>query len=285
MTPQLINQLNLAAEQFLQVKREVLKDWRSSCQCLNPGNDAKCSTCPSFRALVRQMQEVLASGSGETLPGLHVPELNPPYSEQVQQECIGLFAAGYTLQQIQQLTGVTSLRIMRQWFRGAGLEKKGSEYSAEVRTACLQLHRDGVSRKQIQEQTGVSADIISDWLKQAGIRKPKKTYSDTERQNCINLYLQGNSCKTVEALTGVPKSMVQRWVKESGIQRNRLYRGGHPRLYSIEFRQSCLDLLQQGVTAAQIEERMNVNADTVRQWRREALNQKDADCQISSSEG
>lgn len=272
MTGQLIYQVQQAADTFLQVKAEALKTWQSPCQCSDPGTQDSCLRCPAFRALVQKMQAMLAPDPEAVIPSLLPPDQPQTDSDLVRQQCCDLYACGYTLHQVQWMTGATNLREIRDWLREAGLMSGARAHSPETKAQCLQLYQSGLELYQIEEQTGISAEVLSFWVRQAGMGRSnglQQHYSDTTKRQCCDLYLQGNSYKTIESITAISAFLVEKWIKEAGIQRERIFGGGRPKVYSPEFRQQCLDLLEQGNTPPQIEIMLGVSADTVRRWKKE----------------
>ncbi|WP_416670427.1 hypothetical protein [Egbenema bharatensis] len=273
MTGQLIYQMQQAADAFLRVKAEALKTWQSPCQCSAPGTHDRCLRCPAFRALVQKMQTMLAPDPETVMPSLLPPDQPPADSNAVRQQCCELYACGYTLHQIQWMTGATNLREMRTWLREAGLMSGARAHSSETKAQCLQFYQSGLELYQIEEQTGVSAEVLSFWVRQAGMGRSSRLqqpYSDAEKQQCCELYLQGKSYKAIASITAISVFLIQKWVKETGVQRERIFGGGRPKVYSPEFRQQCLKLLEQGNTPPQIEMMLGVSADTVRRWKKEA---------------
>jgi transposase-like protein len=270
MASQLIYRVQQAADIFLKVKSEAQKTWRSPCQCPDPGTQDECLNCPGFRSLVEQMQSMLSPNPMLVMSALLPPERSQPYSDEVKQQCCELYSCGYSLQQIQKMTGVANLKEMRLWLREVGLMKEVNTYPEATKTQCLQLYQSGLVPHQIEEQTGTPADVVKHWVERAGLSRPKPPYSDTEKQLCLDLYLQGKSYKAIESITKVSAQKVRGWVQRSGIKRDRIFGGGRSKVYSPEFRQKCLDLLCQGKTLTQIETMLGVSAKTLRRWVREA---------------
>lgn len=265
-----IHYVQQAADQYLKVKAESIKTWRSPCHCINPGAQEACSQCPAFRALVQQIQIQLNSEGLDSIPALLPPELPQNDTETLQQHCRELYSCGYSLEQIQWMTGITNYRKMRRWLRAMGLMggTTGKEYPVEMKETCLQLYQAGAVPRQIEAQLGIPADVIIYWVGNAGLSRPKRHYTEAERQRCIELYQQGNSCETVESMTGVSTSAVKKWIKEAGIKRERIFGGGRPKTFSLEFRQQCMQLLLEGKTSTQVGMMMGVSADTIRRWRK-----------------
>lgn len=272
MTSPLIYYCKQMAEEFLEVKAKALQTWRSSCDCSDPGKHDDCLQCPAFRALTRQIQGLLTADSTDAMPLLLPPDLADKESLEIQRQCINLYAIGYSLEEIQWMTGLTNLRMMRKWLREAGVMggTTGIGYPPETKADCLRLYKEGLTPRQIETKTRVPADVIIHWLSYAGLSRPKRHFTDADRQRCLELYLQGHSCKTVEEQTGVPDYMVKKWIKLDGVKRERIFGGGRSDGYPLEFRQECLDLLQQGKTPSQVEKIMGVSADTIRKWKKQS---------------
>lgn len=270
----LIHRIEQSAATFLSVKAEALKTWRSPCQCSDPGTQDKCLSCPAFRFLAQQIQVLLYTEPASVAPVVLPPECSPPYSDTLKQQCCELFSCSYSVEEIQWMTGIRSIGEIRKWLRKAGLVGGAEAYSAEDKAQCLQLYESGLAPRQIEAQTGVSADVIRQWVGKAGLSRTRPQYLDLEKQICLALYHEGSSFKTIESNTGISASVVSRWVKEAGVKRERIFGSGRPKVYSPEFRQQCLDLLSQGKTPAQVGEKMQVSADTVRRWRKESLQQR-----------
>jgi transposase-like protein len=264
-----VNIFKQAAERFTAAEAEALKDWRLPCNCQFPGEMSNCQNCPYFRELVQRIQEKLHSAPAEVFPVMLPPEIHPPYPSQVRQQCLELYGQGYSLEKIQQLTGVTNRQTLRCWIRKAGQLKEASDYSMAERQRYVNLYVDGMSPQQIENQTGISADLIREWTRQAGVSRPRTSYSDEQKQQALALYKEGRDVKEIEALTGVCAQSVQSMAKRANLYRPRRYRGGRPRLHSPEVMQSCHQLLQEGKSPPQIEELLGVSADTVRRWRKE----------------
>ena len=268
MTDALIKNVQDSAEQFLAVKADVLQSWRSPCSCENPGTESKCLNCPWYRAFVRQLQLQLSGDEKDLIPALLPPLIAQPHSEEVRRQCIELYSYGYSLQDIQWITGLRNLRDIRKWLRQTGQIEKGRKYSSQDKQACFALYQQGVKPKYIEEQTGIPADLITKWFGHLGLSHPKRQYTETEKQTCIELYLQGNSVETVAEMTGIPRKAIYAWKKKAGVTRPRIFRGGRSPVYSQEFKQNCMELLRQGKTPTEVARTMDIPADTVRQWQK-----------------
>lgn len=128
-----INIFEQAVERFTVTSASVLKDWRLPCNCPAPGERADCQNCPYFRELVQRIQEKLHSAPAEVFPVILPPEIHPPYPSEVRQQCLELYGQGYSLEKIQQLTGVRNRQTLRRWIRKAGQLKEASDYSMAER--------------------------------------------------------------------------------------------------------------------------------------------------------
>jgi transposase-like protein len=264
-----VNIFKQAAERFTAAEAEAIKDWRLPCNCPAPGERSNCQNCPYFRELVQRIQEKLHPTPTEVFPIMLPPEINPPYPLEVRQQCLELYGQGYSLEKIQQLTGVANRQTLRRWIRKAGKLKEASDYSMAERQRYVNLYVEGMSPQQIEDVTGTSADLIREWTRQAGVSRPRTSYSDEQKEQALALYKEGRDVKEIEVLTGVYAKSVQSMAKRANLYRPRRYRGGRSRLHSREVRQSCQKLLQEGKSPPQIEELLGVSADTVRKWKKE----------------
>jgi transposase-like protein len=264
-----LNIFEQAASRFTAAEAEVLKDWHLPCNCQSPGERPNCQNCPYFKELVELIQAKLHPEPTKVFPTMLLPEIKPPYQEEVKQQCLDLHERGYPLEKIQGLTGVTNRRTLRHWIRQAGRLKTGNEYSPEEKQRYLNLYADGMSPQQIEDLTGVSADLVSDWVKMAGVAKSRRGYSDEQKQRVLALYEEERELKEIEALTGVRAITAQSIAKRANLHRARRYGGGRPPRHPPEFKKSCQKLLQEGKSPPQIEELLGVSADTVRRWKKE----------------
>jgi transposase-like protein len=264
-----LNIFEQAASRFTAAEAEVLKDWHSPCNCQSPGEMSNCQNCPYFRELVQRIQEKLHSAPAEVFPVLLPPEIHSPYPSEVRQQCLELYGQGYSLEKIQQLTGVTNRQTLRRWIRKAGQLQEASDYSMAEKQRYVNLYVEGMSPSQIESLSGVPADLIRRWIWLAGVSRPRTSYSDEQKQQALALYKEGRDVKEIEALTGVYAQSVRSMAKRANLYRPRRYGGGRPPVHSPEVKQSCLKLLQEGKSPSQIEELLGVSADTVRKWKKE----------------
>lgn len=264
-----INIFEQAVERFTAAETEVLKDWCLPCNCPAPGERSNCQNCPYFRELVQRIQENLHSDPAEVFPVMLPPEINPPYPDEVRKQCLELYRQKYSFEKIQELTGVTNCKTLRQWIRQAGQLKEASDYSQVERQHYVNLYVEGMSASQIESLTGVPVNFIYKWAKAAGVSRPRKFYSDEQKEQALALYKEGRDVKEIEVLTGIYATSVQSMAKKANLYRPRKYRGGRPPVHSLEVKQSCQKLLQEGKSLSQIEELLCVSADTVRKWKKE----------------
>ncbi|MBD2358875.1 hypothetical protein H6G41_30480 [Tolypothrix sp. FACHB-123] len=255
-----------AVSRFSDVEAECLKDWQAPCNCPNPGQTNSCSKCPYFKDLVLQIQNELHQSPTEVFPVILPPEIQPPYSDEVKQQCLEMYSAGYPIEKIKQLTGVTNRKIIRKWINTQDFLKEPVPNKLELRQYCVNLYAEGMKPKQIEDLTGVSAAKISHWVEAAGISRPRKIYSDTQKQNSLALYQEGYRIKEIENITGVHGELVRTWAKRAKIHRARLYKVGGIPVHSLEVRESCRKLLEQGKNPPQIEELLGINTKTIRKW-------------------
>lgn len=271
MTSQLsIQQFQSAADRFLKAKDKVLATWVVPCQCTVPGAFVECQNCPYFKVYVLRLQAQLDIPANIKLPAVTMPELKPPYSKEVRQQCLELFRLGFSIGGIQQLTGVTNRRTLQKWLSAERLLPTAKELTPIIRQQCLDLYSDGLSVKEIEDLMRVGGDVISGLIASAGISRPKANYSEQQRQESLDLYMQGWGLQEIEDKTHVHGRTIRAWAKVEEIHRERLYGGGRPRVYDQAFRDDCLRLLEEGWTAAQVELEKGVAVGTIRRWKREA---------------
>jgi transposase-like protein len=262
-----------AADRFLSAEAQVLKTWQGCSHCPDPGLQLRCQKCPYFIELVLEIQKKLQSEPEQNFPRILPLELEQPYSEELLQQCLELYSQDsqkYSLTEIQRLTGITNRKVLKDWLNSKkGLIKKSKDYSQAERQPSLALYQEGLTPKEIEEITGVSVELLYEWIRQAGISRGHSKYPQELKKECLFLYIQGSSCGQIEALTGVPRGMVGDWVKEANLKKEPR-KGCRPPKYSPEVKQACLELVAQGKSASQIEEKMNISAATIRVWLREA---------------
>ncbi len=257
-----------AVFRFAAVEAECLEDWSAPCHCPNPGQINSCLGCPYFKDLVEQIQNKLHQSPTKVFPVILVPEVQPPYPNEVKQQCLEMYSAGYSIEKIKQLTGVTNRQIIRRWIEAQDALKETISQEPELRSHCVNLYAEGMTPKEIEDQTGVSAEKISDWVRAAGISRPRKIYSDSQKQDSLALYQQGYRLQEIENITGVHKELIRTWAKRAKIHRARLHKTSGVPVHSLEVRESCRKFLEQGKTPPQIEELLGVSADTIRKWRK-----------------
>ena len=261
-----------ATDRFLSVEAQALKTWQGCSHCSDPGLQLRCQKCPYFIELVLEIQKKLQSELEQKLPRILPLELEQPYSEEVLQQCLELYSQDsqkYSLTEIQRLTGITNREVLRNWLNSKGLIKKSKDYSQAERQPYLALYKEGLTPKQIEEATGVSVELLYDWIKQAGITRGYTSYPQERKKECLFLYIQGSSCGEIETLTGIPRVTVGNWVKQANLGKEPR-KGGRPPKYPPEVKQACLELVAQGKSLSQIEEKVNIAPDTIRRWLREA---------------
>lgn len=270
-----------AVERFLKAEAEVLQHWKSPCQCELPGGKWECLECVYCRDLIDLIQKQLSSESEEVFPELLPPEIEPPFSEEVQQQCLDLWRNGYTLKKIIWLTGVNNRRLLRKWLTSENLMGGAADYSEAEKQLCIELYLEGKTPSEIEDQTGISGEIISEWVQQAGVSRPKTCYTKEQKESCLSLYLEGKTLPEVEHLTGVPGELVRCWAKLAHLKRPRRRATGRPRVYPPEVREQCKQLLEEGKTPVQVAHVLGVTADAVRRWSKEGFNaQKNTDADL-----
>jgi transposase-like protein len=258
-----------AAQRFTAAEAEALKDWHPFCNCLNPGGELECETCPHFKILVQLIQQKLHPIPAEIFPVILPTEIKPPYSDEVKQQCVELHTQGYSLETIQWLTGVTNCRRLREWIRQANRLDRAVELTPELRQRCLLLNADGMSASQIEDLTGVPTNLVNNWLKEAGLFKPRLFYSTAQKQQALALYREGRDLGEIETLTGVLASSVRSMANRANLSQPKRVKMGRSRIHSPEVRQSCRNLLREGKSPVQIEELLGVSANTIRDWKKQ----------------
>lgn len=264
-----LTMLQQATARYLTAKQQVSAEWTSPCPCATPGESRQCLECPAFKAFVLRIQQRLIQ-TGETddhsFPICTVPNLEAPDSDIVQQQVLSLYQQGFTLLEIQRLTGVRNKRVLRAWLYGAGLLRKQKDYSGAEREQAMALYQEGLTPQQVEEKTSISADAVASWASDGGISRAKVNYSLEQRQRSLDLYQQGKTLNDIAAETGVHGPTVCAWGKAMGIKRPK-NRPGRPRVHSDEVRQKCIDMvLKEGKEVAQVEFAMGISAKTLRNW-------------------
>jgi transposase-like protein len=240
-----LTMLQQATARYLTAKQQVSAEWTSPCPCATPGESRQCLECPAFKAFVLRIQQRLIQ-TGETddhsFPICTVPNLAAPDSDIVQQQVLSLYQQGFTLLEIQRLTGVRNKRVLRAWLYGAGLLRKQKDYSGAEREQAMALYQEGLTPQQVEEKTSISADAVASWASDGGISRAKVNYSLEQRQRSLELYQQGKTLNDIAAETGVHGPTVCAWGKAMGIKRPK-NRPGRPRVHSDEVRQNCIDMV------------------------------------------
>jgi transposase-like protein len=261
-----------AADRFLSAEAQVLKTWQGCSHCPDPGLQLRCQKCPYFIELVLEIQKKLQSEPEQNFPRILPLDLEQPYSEELLQQCLELYSQDsqkYSLTEIQRLTGITNREVLRDWLNSKGLIKKSKDYSQAERQPSLALYQEGLAPKEIEKITGVSVELLYEWIRQAGISRGHSKYPQERKNECLFLYIQGSSCGEIETLTGISRVTVGDWVKEANLGKEPR-KGGRPPKYPPEVKQACLELVAQGKSLSQIEEKLNISYETIRRWRLEA---------------
>ncbi len=261
--------LAIASANYEQAMSQLLPSWDWPCSCAQPGEQLKCLQCPGFRLFVEEMQANLSDTPKETFVQVPSMQIKLPYSEEIRQNCIWLYERGHCLTRIQELTGVTNRKIIRNWLVDAGLMIISLPAHEHQRERCLRLYQQGMTPSEVEDITRVPADMTAYWASYADILHPKPVFTDTQKEECLKLYLSGHSAKTVEHQTGVPAHSIKEWVKKAGIKRQRIFGGGKPRTYTEDDKQRALALFQKKYATQQVEEITGFGAGTLRQWLKE----------------
>ncbi len=262
--------LENAVKRFEEANSSELKKWKGYCGCSIPGREIKCHHCPYFLEYLQTLQKNLESNSEKNFAIKLVPNLSPPYSSEIREQCVGMFVNGYSLTKIKALTGVNNLQHIRVWLIEEGLMKKRREYSTQEKEHCIELYLEGMTPVEVEEVTLIPADFISEWVGDAGASRPKTSYSDTQKELALSMYHEGKSYAEIEEATGISKEMVHHYTRKAKVRRKHKKKGGRPSTYSEEFKQTCLSLLEEGKTTSQVEELMGVSRGTVRKWQKKA---------------
>jgi len=264
-----LNRLAIARARLAEVKEESIQNWQRLCNCSAPGQNIECLDCPYFRELVKSIQGKLDPNPAKVFTLLLPPEIEYPYSVEVQQQCIEMYVAGYSIQKIKYLTGANNRQMIAKLVKEAGLSRGTDEYYLEQKPRCIELYEQGLEPREVENETGVPANLVSDWVAAAGKSRPKKYFSEQQKQECLELYKQGEAVQDISKQTGIPKENIKTWVKRAKIHRPRTHFGKGIPIHSPETRDHCRQLLKQGKTPEQIEELVDINADTIRRWRKQ----------------
>lgn len=268
-----VDRFEKTAERFQRAETAVISSWNAGCHCPTPGERPQCWNCPFHKGLGRLIQRKIHSQPDQAFAEILPPEYEDPYCDQVRQQCCDMYLQGYSIAEIQRLTGVPSRRKLRDWLRKVGLPGRSAHYPEKVKQQCLNMYGDRLTVRQIEEETGVPADTITDWAMQAKITRKTK-YPPETKQQCLELYQAGHSSEDVYAMTGVPAITIRCWIADAEVSRGQ-------KRYSKEERQKCRTLYRQGQTPVQIEALTGIKAVTIRSWiRKECWNlQEDSEVQ------
>lgn len=257
-----IDNFREAAEQFSRIESAVRPQWRSACDCPTPGIPTECQICPYYKELGSLIQQQIDPLSEKGLAEILPPHHSDPYIDSVKSQCIEMYSAGYSIQEIQKLNGIPLRRTLRSWLRESGLSNRSANYSRDEKQACIQMYIDGWEPKDIENETGVSADTITDWAYNAGISRSRK-YSDEFKQQCLDLYKEGKTTTQIGQTMQVNVATLRGWIAKAGI-------GERQKRYSQEKIDKCLRLYKQGVSSNEISRLTGVLAVTIRSWIRKA---------------
>jgi hypothetical protein len=257
-----------AAERFSKAEAAIIPNWRSGCNCQEPGELKECWNCPYYKNLGLLTQRKLHKNPAAVCAEIPPPQLVDPYSDEVKQKCLEMYNAGYLINDIQSLVGVPSRRVLRNWLREFGaIAGRSAQHSEEVKQSCLKMYADGCTPRQIENETGVSADTVTDWAMHANLSKPKK-YSDEIKQQCLSLYQEGLSSEQIHQQMGIHPITIRSWINKAGIGRGQ-------KRYSPTEIEECLNFYKQGKSPKDIEEITQIKQVTIRSWiRKHGLNKQ-----------
>lgn len=274
-----IAQISNTGEKYINVYNNLVRNfWQNHCGCQEPGLKAKCQTCPFAIEFIQKIQQEIDPDSKLGMTIISPLQVSPPYSEEIKHRCLEMYELGYSLRQIKDLTGVGNNVILRRWFKKSGICKGAEEYSQEQKQRCLNLYLEGKTPLKIEEETRISGDLIYRWIYSSGIPvRPKKIqHSDDRQKLAISMYIEGESYSKIESATGLPSDRVDELAKQQKVHRKKKPKAGRPPVYSSEFKQTCLNMLDQRKTPIQIEQLMGVSACLVRQWQRDRIAQQNS---------
>lgn len=257
-----------AAERFSKAEADIIPNWRSGCNCQEPGELQECWNCPYYKNLGLLTQRKINKNPDEVYAEIQPPQPLDPYSNDIKQKCLEMYTTGYYIEDIQKLVGVPSRRVLRNWLREFGaIAGRSAQYSEEVKQTCLTMYADGCTPRQIENETGVPADTITDWGMHAGLSRSQK-YSDEIKQQCLSLYQQGLTSEQIHEQIGIHPTTIRSWISKAEISR------GQKRHSQTEI-ENCLNLYQQGKTPKEIAEITNIKDVTIRSWiRKHGLNKQ-----------
>lgn len=257
-------------KRFIAAEAKVIQSWQGYCGCSVPGLQLKCQSCPYFMEFIQSIQTELSTEPEKVFANILPPEISPPYPDDVRQRCVQMYARGYTLPQIVDLTGVKNYRVLRRWMKEEGLMNHTAVDFEEEKQACIDLYLEGMTPVEIEAKMGISADRIRNWVYNAGVARPKNSYSEEQKQLAVLMYSQAKPYQEIEEATGIPQKTVIKFAHQAGARRRR----GRPFSHPPEVKQACLELLRSGKSAVQVEELMGISASTIHNWRK-ALSQTD----------
>lgn len=260
MTKLLLSEFLGAAERFVGAEAQALKDWQNACDCPAPGKRIECRECPCYKKLALLTQQKFDCEPEKVFAAIVPLEPSDPYSDSVKQQCLKMFAAGYSLQDIQYLNGIPYRRKMRDWLREAGLAQRSAQYPEPVKQKCLQLYAKRWTVRQIENETGVPADTITDWAYQSNLSRSRK-YPKELKQYCLDLYLEGKTSDEIHLETDIPANTIRLWIWKASISRSQ-------KRYSEAEKRHCLALYESGKSPKEIEASTGIKAVTIRSWLR-----------------
>lgn len=269
--------LKNAVERFEVANTEALKTWKGFCGCSTPGLEIKCLDCPYCLEYIQHLQKQIHPTPEKVFAQKAPPPIASLDSEETRQQCVEMYRNGYSLNQIKQLTGFGQFPTLRRWLKEEGLLKGKKDYSQPEKEHCIQLYSQGMTPFEIESITHISVELIRAWVSDAGVARPLKRYSESQKQLALSMYEEGESFAKIREVTGICNTMVKEYAQKAKVRRKKKPKGGKPAIYSDDFQQKCLNLLEEGKTTSQVEEIMGVSADTVRKWKKIAQKTTESD--------
>jgi transposase-like protein len=258
MTKLLLNEFLRAAERFVEAEAQAIQDWQNACDCPAPGKRIECRECPCYKKLGLLTQQKLDCEPEKVFAAIVPLEPSDPYSDSVKQQCLKMFTAGYSLQDIQYLNGIPYRQKMTDWFREVGLAQRSAQYPESVKQKCLQLYAKRWTLRQIEEETGVPADTIADWGYQSNLSRDRK-YPEELKQHCLDRYLEGKTSNEIHLETGIPAVTISMWIWKADISRSQ-------KRYSEAEKRDCLALYESGKSLKEIEAITGIKYATIGSW-------------------
>lgn len=142
-------------------------------------------------------------------------------SNEVKGKVIGLYQSGFTVQQINQWTGV-SVSSIRNILNGAGVyrAKPVGGQERQINQDIIEYYQEGYSVQQIAQEMEITEPTVRAHLKDAGIYIKSKTGPKQKLNNkdaIINMYKSGKSVKDITQELNLSTPTVIKHLKDAGI--------------------------------------------------------------------